>query len=199
MRDGGIVAFITSQGVLNSTKTSVRNELFSQANLVSAIRLPNNLFTDNAGTEVGSDLIVLQKNLSKKEMSQDERLMTVIQTDTKTALTDNAYLSTTRNASCIRWRNLTQTPTGSPLWFICTRARQQASPGICAVCSTRISITGLPDALVFGFNPAGRNGRKSYRSKRSRASCHKIGNSILGADGGNFRQKSRNPQMKSRR
>ena len=43
----------------------------SQANLVSAIRLPNNLFTDNAGTEVGSDLIVLQKNLSKKEMSQD--------------------------------------------------------------------------------------------------------------------------------
>ena len=78
MRDGGIVAFITSQGVLNSTKTSVRNELFSQANLVSAIRLPNNLFTDNAGTEVGSDLIVLQKNLSKKEMSQDERLVTVI-------------------------------------------------------------------------------------------------------------------------
>lgn len=91
VRDGGIVAFITSQGVLNSTKTSVRNELFSQANLVSAIRLPNNLFTDNAGTEVGSDLIVLQKNLSKREMSQDERLMTVIQTDTKTDLTDNAY------------------------------------------------------------------------------------------------------------
>ena len=72
VRDGGIVAFITSQGVLNSTKTSVRNELFSQANLVSAIRLPNNLFTDNAGTEVGSDLIVLQKNLSKKEMSQND-------------------------------------------------------------------------------------------------------------------------------
>ena len=91
VRDGGIVAFITSQGVLNSTKTSVRNELFSQADLVSAIRLPNNLFTDNAGTEVGSDLIVLQKNLSKKEMSHDERLMTVIQTDTKTDLTDNAY------------------------------------------------------------------------------------------------------------
>ena len=91
VRDGGIVAFITSQGVLNSTKTSVRNELFRQAHLVSAIRLPNNLFTDNAGTEVGSDLIVLQKNLSKTEMSQDERLMTVIQTDTKTNLTDNAY------------------------------------------------------------------------------------------------------------
>ena len=91
VRDGGIVAFITSQGVLNSAKTSVRNELFRQANLVSAIRLPNNLFSDNAGTEVGSDLIVLQKNLHKTEMSQDERLLTVIQTDTKTNLTDNAY------------------------------------------------------------------------------------------------------------
>ena len=91
VRNGGIVAFITSQGVLNSTKTTVRNELFRQANLVSAIRLPNNLFSDNAGTEVGSDLIVLQKNLHKTEMSQDERLLTVIQTDTKTNLTDNAY------------------------------------------------------------------------------------------------------------
>ena len=91
VRDGGIVAFITSQGVLNSTKTSVRNELFRQANLVSAIRLPNNLFSDNAGTEVGSDLIILQKNLHKTELSQDERLMTVIQTDTNTNLTDNAY------------------------------------------------------------------------------------------------------------
>ena len=91
VRDGGIVAFITSQGVLNSTKTSVRDELFSQANLVSAIRLPNNLFSDNAGTEVGSDLIVLQKNLHKTELSQDERLITVIQTDTNTNLTDNAY------------------------------------------------------------------------------------------------------------
>ena len=91
VRDGGIVAFITSQGVLDSAKTSVRNELFSQANLVSAIRLPNNLFSDNAGTEVGSDLIILQKNLHKTELSQDERLLTVIQTDTKTNLTDNAY------------------------------------------------------------------------------------------------------------
>ncbi len=91
VRDGGIVAFITSQGVLNCAKTSVRNELFSQANLVSAIRLPNNLFSDNAGTEVGSDLIILQKNLHKTEMSQDERLLTEIQTDTKTNLTDNAY------------------------------------------------------------------------------------------------------------
>ena len=72
----------------------MRNELFSQANLVSAIRLPNNLFTDNAGTEVGSDLIVLQTNLNKKEMSQDERLMTVIQTD-KMCIRDSCKSSLT--------------------------------------------------------------------------------------------------------
>ncbi|MDE7073661.1 MAG: class I SAM-dependent methyltransferase, partial [Odoribacter sp.] len=91
VRNGGIVAFITSQGVLNSTKVSVRNEMFRQADLVSAIRLPNNLFSDNAGTEVGSDLIILQKNLHKTELTQDEQLMTGIQTDMKTNLMDNAY------------------------------------------------------------------------------------------------------------
>ncbi|XHU24778.1 hypothetical protein RAN99_09365, partial [Ornithobacterium rhinotracheale] len=64
--------FITSQGVLNSTKTSVRNELFSQANLVSAIRLPNNLFTDNAGTEVGSDLIALRQNPIYRQIAKSD-------------------------------------------------------------------------------------------------------------------------------
>ena len=74
MRDGGIVAFITSQGVLNSTKTSVRNELFRQANLVSAVRLPN-LFTDNAGTEVGSDTdSSLQKAPEQEIISSDQPL-----------------------------------------------------------------------------------------------------------------------------
>ena len=130
MRDGGIVAFITSQGVLNSAKTSVRNELFSQANLVSAIRLPNNLFSDNAGTEVGSDLIILQKNLHKTELSQDERLLTVIQTDTKTNLTDNAYF-------IHHPQNSIPTLTASPLWFICTRGKPQASRRTCDVCLTR--------------------------------------------------------------
>ena len=93
VRDGGIVAFITSQGVLNSSKVSVRNEMFSKANLVSAIRLPNNLFTDNAGTEAGSDLIILQKDLQKKEMTSDERVLTIIQTEHHSGLTDNAYFS----------------------------------------------------------------------------------------------------------
>ncbi|WP_430611725.1 N-6 DNA methylase [Flavobacterium sp. JP2137] len=75
LRDGGILAFITSQGVLNSQKNEpIRRALMQDNNLVSAIRLPNNLFTDYAGTEVGSDLIILQKNTGKQNLSEIEEL-----------------------------------------------------------------------------------------------------------------------------
>jgi N12 class adenine-specific DNA methylase len=73
LRDGGILAFITSQGLLNSPKNEqVRRALMLDNNLVSAVRLPNNLFTDYAGTEVGSDLIILQKNKAKQGLSEAE-------------------------------------------------------------------------------------------------------------------------------
>jgi N12 class adenine-specific DNA methylase len=75
LRDGGILAFITSQGVLNSAKNeTIRRALMQNNNLVSAVRLPNNLFTDYAGTEVGSDLIILQKNTNKQNLTQGEEL-----------------------------------------------------------------------------------------------------------------------------
>ncbi len=62
-REGGIIAFITSQGVLNSEQNKpIREYLMDTCDVVSAIRLPNNLFSDHAGTEVGSDLIILQRN-----------------------------------------------------------------------------------------------------------------------------------------
>ncbi|HCY42378.1 MAG TPA: DNA methylase [Prolixibacteraceae bacterium] len=71
VRDGGIVAFITSQGVLNAEQNSpVREWLMQRCEPVSAIRLPNNLFTDYAGTEAGSDLIVLQKKATDNNLSQ---------------------------------------------------------------------------------------------------------------------------------
>ena len=66
VHDGGVVAFITSQGVMDSpTSAPIREEMLRHADLVSAVRLPNNLFTENANTEVGSDLIILQKNTAK--------------------------------------------------------------------------------------------------------------------------------------
>src|SRR5690554_896437 len=61
LREGGILAYITSQGVLNSAQNkAIREALMKEHRLVSAVRLPNNLFKDYAGTEVGSDLIILQ-------------------------------------------------------------------------------------------------------------------------------------------
>ena len=74
LREGGLMAFITSQGVLNSPNNkAVRQWLMDNTNLVSTIRLPNNLFIENAGTEVGSDLIILQKNTQKQELSVSEK------------------------------------------------------------------------------------------------------------------------------
>ncbi len=73
LREGGILAFITSQGVMDSPKNQpVRNWLMGECSLLSAIRLPNNLFSDYAGTEVGSDLIILQKNGYKERVTNKE-------------------------------------------------------------------------------------------------------------------------------
>ena len=70
------MAFITSQGVLDApTNAPIREYMMSHANLVGVARLPSNLFTDNAGTEVGSDLIILQKNSGKNgELYYNEKL-----------------------------------------------------------------------------------------------------------------------------
>ena len=62
MREGGFVAFITSRGFMDSpSNNSIREELIKNARLVGAYRLPDGLFADEAGTEVGSDLVILQK------------------------------------------------------------------------------------------------------------------------------------------
>ena len=75
VREGGIVAFITSQGVLDAPSNApIREYMMKHANLVGVARLPNNLFTENAGTEVGSDLIILQKNSNKEGLYYNEKL-----------------------------------------------------------------------------------------------------------------------------
>ncbi|WP_337757960.1 helicase-related protein [Alistipes finegoldii] len=90
VRDGGIVAFITSQGVMDSPRNeAVRLEILKEAHLLSAIRLPNNLFTDNAGTEVGSDLVILQKDTRKEGLTEDEKLFT--RTGTLHGVSTNRY------------------------------------------------------------------------------------------------------------
>ncbi len=92
VRDGGLVAFITSQGVLNAKNNSAaRFMMLYHADLVSAIRLPNNLFTENANTEVGSDLIILQKNSQKESLRGDDNLLDTVYNDENRIPTNNYF------------------------------------------------------------------------------------------------------------
>ena len=62
VREGGFIAFITSRGFMDSPSNNIiREELMKDARLVGAYRLPDGMFRDEAGTEVGSDLVILQK------------------------------------------------------------------------------------------------------------------------------------------
>lgn len=74
LRPGGMVSLLTTDALLNAPGNhSVREYLMRQCNLVSAVRLPHNLFSDYAGTSVGTDLIVLQKNPRKTGLSLREK------------------------------------------------------------------------------------------------------------------------------
>ena len=93
VRDGGIVAFLTSQGVLDSeSNNGTRFLMMRNADLLSVVRMPNNLFTENANTEVGCDLIILQKNSRKEELTEDDQLLTQTVKDNHTHVTTNRYL-----------------------------------------------------------------------------------------------------------
>ena len=69
VKPGGIVAFITSKGTLDKKNPDVRKYIAERAELVGAIRLPNNAFKNNAGTEVTSDIIFLQKRENPIELT----------------------------------------------------------------------------------------------------------------------------------
>ncbi|HBG7074537.1 TPA: DEAD/DEAH box helicase family protein [Clostridioides difficile] len=61
VRAGGVVMFITSKGTMDKASPEVRKYIAQRAELLGAIRLPNNTFKANAGTEVTSDILILQK------------------------------------------------------------------------------------------------------------------------------------------
>lgn len=71
VRPGGIVAFITSKGTMDKENSAVRKYLAQRADLIGAIRLPDNTFKQNAGTEVTSDIIFLQKRDHITDLDQD--------------------------------------------------------------------------------------------------------------------------------
>ena len=91
VREGGLIAFITSQGVMNAASPFIRMELVKKADLVAALRLPNNTFSDNAGTDVGSDLIIFQKHTGKKALSADEEFFIQSVVDRGTKVPGNKF------------------------------------------------------------------------------------------------------------
>ncbi len=93
VHEGGIVAFIASQGVMNAASPFVRMEMMRRADLVGAFRLPNNTFSDNAGTDAGSDLIILQKHTNKKALSADEEIFIQSIVDNVTKVPNNKYFA----------------------------------------------------------------------------------------------------------
>lgn len=61
VRPGGVIAFITSSGTMDKRTSKVRRYIAQRADLIGAVRLPNNTFKKNAGTEVTADILFLQK------------------------------------------------------------------------------------------------------------------------------------------
>ncbi len=76
IRDGGILAYITTDAFLNSpSNQSAREYLFNQADFISVNVMPDNLMKDTGNTESPSHLLIVQKNTSKQQLSNDEQLL----------------------------------------------------------------------------------------------------------------------------
>lgn len=71
VRPGGVVAFVTSKGTMDKENNSVRKYLSQRAELIGAIRLPDNTFKGNAGTEVTADIIFLKKRDKITDIEED--------------------------------------------------------------------------------------------------------------------------------
>lgn len=75
LKEGGILAFITSRGVANAPSNRfVRDFIVHNTNLITTLRLPDNLFIQTAGIEVGSDLLIVQKHSNKAILTSREQL-----------------------------------------------------------------------------------------------------------------------------
>lgn len=72
VRPGGLIAFVTSKGTMDKQNPNVRKYIAERAELIGAIRLPNNAFYANAGTQVTTDIIFLQKREKLIDVSMPE-------------------------------------------------------------------------------------------------------------------------------
>jgi N12 class adenine-specific DNA methylase len=96
LADGGLLAYITTDGFLNSpSNESARKHLFTSADLISVSVLPANLMKDSSGVEVGTHLVIVQKNDRKEQLSATEAefIVTVELTNSYGKYHYNAYLN----------------------------------------------------------------------------------------------------------
>lgn len=106
VRPGGIVAFVTSKGTMDKKNPDVRKYIAQRAELIGAIRLPNNAFLANAGTQVTTDIIFLQKR---------EKLIDVDMSDAGANLPFAESDGRELPAGAARWLHLGQTENGVPI------------------------------------------------------------------------------------
>ncbi len=96
VRSGGIVAFVTSTGTLDKEDTKVRQMLAQKAELMGAVRLPNNAFQKNAGTQTATDIIFLKKRekpLNIGDMPMDKSCDWVHTKENADGLKINSYFA----------------------------------------------------------------------------------------------------------
>lgn len=87
IRPGGVIAFITSSGTMDKKNPAIRKYISQRAELLGAIRLPNNTFQKNAGTEVTADILFLQK---RDRLIETEEEWLYLDTD-ENGITQNHY------------------------------------------------------------------------------------------------------------
>ena len=167
VRDGGGIAAFILAGVLNNTKTSVRNRLFQSGQSGIRDTVAQQPVHGQRGHGVGG---IGDLSCPAKEPQQEGNVAGRGYDDRDTGETrkppdrQRPISSTTWNASRAYDGETTRTLREEARYgFICTREQGGEHRRGFAMLDD-ISITGLPCAL-FGFNPAGRNGRKSCRSK----------------------------------
>src|SRR5207248_6625388 len=94
VRPGGVVAFITSRYTLDKQEETIRQYLAEKADLIAAMRLPNTAFKGNAGTEVTTDVLFLQKRFAGQEPAGEQWTETgIVQIEDRAVALNEYYIT----------------------------------------------------------------------------------------------------------
>ncbi|MDD6489997.1 MAG: DUF3387 domain-containing protein, partial [Clostridia bacterium] len=100
VKPGGVVAFITSKGTLDKQNDNARRLIAEKADFLGAVRLPNNAFKANAGTDVTSDIIFLQKRTEPVEITLDNEPLWIKTAKDENGIEMNAYFAENPQQIC---------------------------------------------------------------------------------------------------